>query len=157
MKTLFKLITLSAAAVVAYKVYEKNKKKKEEQEVKEVYLSETPEQTLPVLQGESKLENTLIQSYRVQSKVMMDSYPLDHSIDIVHTVTFETLEKLNEFSNLLKQSNFSFIINDDNLSINLRSTIKTDVQEAFNSIIKVAEMSLENGGIYQGWVFENLK
>jgi len=110
MKTLFKLITLSAAAVVAYKVYEKNKKKKEEQEVKEVYLSETPEQTLPVLQGESKLENTLIQSYRVQSKVMMDSYPSDHSIDIVHTVTFETLEKLNEFSNLLKQSNFSFKI-----------------------------------------------
>ena len=88
---------------------------------------------------------------------MMDSYPSDHSIDIVHTVTFETLEKLNEFSNLLKQSNFSFKINDDNLSINLRSTIKTDVQEAFNSIIKVAEMSLENGGIYQGWVFENLK
>lgn len=157
MKTLFKLITLSAAAVVAYKVYEKNKKKKEEQEIKEVFISETPEQTLPVLQDESKLENTLIQSYRVQSKVMMDSYPSNQMIDIVHSVTFKSIDNLNQFSNLLEPFNFSYEINEDNLSINLRGTIKTDVQEAFNSIIKVAEMSLENNGIYQGWVFENLK
>ena len=45
----------------------------------------------------------------------------------------------------------------DNLSINLKYTIMTDVQEAFNSIIKVAELSLDYQGIYQGWVFENLK
>jgi len=157
MKTLFKLITLSAAAVVAYKIYDNHKKKKDEQEIKAVYLSETPEQVLPVLMGESNLDDALIQSYKVQSKVMMDSYPSNQIIDIVHSVTFGSTEKLSIFSNLLKQANFSFEINDDNLSINLRSTIKTDVQEAFNSIIKVAEMSLENGGIYQGWVFENLK
>lgn len=157
MKTLFKLITLSAAAVVAYKVYEKNKKKKEEQEIKEVFISETPEQVLPILLAKSKLEDALIQSYRVQSKVMMDSYPSNQMIDIVHSIIFKSIDNLNQFSNLLEPFNFSYEINEDNLSINLRSTIKTDVQEAFNSIIKVAEMSLENGGIYQGWVFENLK
>lgn len=157
MKTLFKLITLSAAAVVAYKVYEKNKKKKEEQEIKEVFISETPEQVLPILLAKSKLEDALIQSYRVQSKVMMDSYPSNQMIDIVHSITFKSIDNLNQFSNLLEPFNFSYEINEDNLSINLRSTIKTDVQEAFNSIIKVAEMSLENNGIYQGWVFENLK
>lgn len=157
MKTLFKLITLSAAAVVAYKVYEKNKKKKEEQEIKEVFISETPEQVLPILLAKSKLEDALIQSYRVQSKVMMDSYPSNQMIDIVHSIIFKSIDNLNQFSNLLEPFNFSYEINEDNLSINLRSTIKTDVQEAFNSIIKVAEMSLENNGIYQGWVFENLK
>lgn len=157
MKTLFKLITLSAAAVVAYKVYEKNKKKKEEQEIKEVFISETPEQVLPILLAKSKLEDALIQSYRVQSKVMMDSYPSNQMIDIVHSIIFKSIDNLNQFSNLLEPFNFSYEINEDNLSINLRGTIKTDVQEAFNSIIKVAEMSLENNGIYQGWVFENLK
>ena len=157
MKTLFKLITLSAAAVVAYKVYEKNKKKKEELEIKEVFISETPEQVLPILLAKSKLEDALIQSYRVQSKVMMDSYPSNQMIDIVHSIIFKSIDNLNQFSNLLEPFNFSYEINEDNLSINLRGTIKTDVQEAFNSIIKVAEMSLENNGIYQGWVFENLK
>ena len=45
----------------------------------------------------------------------------------------------------------------DNLSINLKETIHTDVQEAFNHIIKIADMSSENNGLYHGWVFENLK
>ena len=75
MKTLLKLITLSAAAVVAYKVYESNKKRKEEKDASEIVTIDTPSQGLPELLVESKLDDSLIQSYKVQSKVMMDSYP----------------------------------------------------------------------------------
>lgn len=157
MKTLLKLITLSAAAVVAYKVYESNKKRKEENDVKDIVTIETPTQVLPKLLVESKLDDSLIQSYKVQSKVMMDSYPSNQSIDIVHTITFIDTENLKKFAKYLKQSNIHHDINMDNLSINLKITIQTDVQEAFNSIIKFAELGLEYNGIYQGWVFENLK
>ncbi len=157
MKTLLKLITLSAAAVVAYKVYESNKKRKEENDVKDIVTIETPTQVLPKLLVESKLDDSLIQSYKVQSKVMMDSYPSNQSIDIVHTITFIDTENLKKFAEYLKQSNIHHDINMDNLSINLKITIQTDVQEAFNSIIKFAELGLEYNGIYQGWVFENLK
>lgn len=157
MKTLLKLITLSAAAVVAYKVYEQNKKLKEEKELKEIVRMDTPIQELPELLVESKLDDSLIQSYKVQSKVMMDSYPSNHTINIVHTITFIDKEKLNKLAKYLKKSNVDHDINMDNLSINLKDTIQTDVQEAFNSIIKNAELSLDYQGIYQGWVFENLK
>ena len=157
MKTLLKLITLSAAAVVAYKVYESNKKRKEENDVKDIVTIETPTQVLPKLLVESKLDDSLIQSYKVQSKVMMDSYPSNQSIDIVHTITFIDTDNLKKFTKYLKQSNLHHDINMENLSINLKLTIQTDVQEAFNSIIKFAEMSLDYHGIYQGWVFENLK
>ena len=157
MKTLLKLITLSAAAVVAYKVYESNKKRKEENDVKDIVTIETPTQVLPKLLVESKLDDSLIQSYKVQSKVMMDSYLSNQSIDIVHTITFIDTDNLKKFTEYLKQSNIHHDINMDNLSINLKITIQTDVQEAFNSIIKFAEMSLDYHGIYQGWVFENLK
>lgn len=157
MKTLLKLITLSAAAVVAYKVYESSKKRIEEKDLKDIVTIETPTQVLPDLLVESKLDDSLIQSYKVQSKVMMDSYPLNHSIDIVHTITFIDTDNLKKFTKYVKQSNLNHDINMDNLSINLKITIQTDVQEAFNSIIKFAEMSLDYHGIYQGWVFENLK
>jgi len=153
MKTLLKLITLSAAAVIAYKAYENNKKK---QEVKEVVQFDTTVQKLPELVGESKLSDALIQSFKVQSKVMMDSYPNNQSIDIKHTISFIDSDQLNKYSEYLKQQNYIYEINDD-LSINLRCTIKTDAQDAFNEIIKVAESTLEYHGIYQGWVFENLK
>ncbi len=157
MKTLLKLITLSAAAVVAYKVYESSKKRIEEKDVKDFVTIETPTQVLPELLAKSNLDDSLIQSYKVQSKVMMDSYPSNHSIDIVHTITFIDSENLKKFAKYLKQSNIHHEVNMDNLSINLKITIQTDVQEAFNSIIKFAEMSLDYHGIYQGWVFENLK
>lgn len=154
MKTLIKLITLSAAAMLAYKAYENNKKKKE---VKEVVEIEIPMVVLPKLNGESKLDDALIQSFKVQSKVMMDSYPSNGLIDIVHTITFIDIDQLNKYAEYLKQQNCKPVINTDNLSINLRNTIKTDAQEAFNEIIKVAESTLDFHGIYQGWVFENLK
>jgi hypothetical protein len=153
MKTLLKLITLSAAAVIAYKAYEKNKKKNE---VKEVVQFDSVVQKLPELLVESKLEDSLIQSFKVQSKVMMDSYPSNHLIDIKHTISFIDIDQLNKYSDYLKQQNFIYEINND-LSINLRHTINTDAQDAFNEIIKVAESTLEYHGIYQGWVFENLK
>lgn len=153
MKTLLKLITLSAAAVIAYKAYEKNKKKNE---VKEVVQFDTTVQKLPELVTESKLDESLIQSFKVQSKVMMDAYPSDQLIDIKHTVSFIDSDQLNTYSEYLKQQNYIYEINND-LSINLRHTIKTDAQDAFNEIIKVAESTLEYHGIYQGWVFENLK
>ena len=157
MKTLLKLITLSAAAVVAYKVYEQNKKLKEEKELKEIVRMDTPIQELPELLVKSKLDDSLIQSYKVQSKVMMDSYPSNHTINIVHTITFIDKEELNKLTKYLKKSNVDHDINMDNLSINLKDTNQNDVHEAFNSIITLAKLSLDYQGIYQGWVFENLK
>lgn len=154
MKTFIKLITLSAAAMLAYKAYENNKKK---EEVKEVVEIETPIIALPKLDGESKLNDALIQSFKVQSKVMMDSYPSNGLIDIVHTIAFIDINQLNKYAEYLKQQNYYPAINTDDLSINLQNTIKTDAQEAFNEIIKVAESTLDYHGIYQGWGFENLK
>ena len=109
------------------------------------------------LTHESKLDDALIQSFKVQAKVMMGIYPINHQIDIVHTICFIDSNQLNNYSEYLKQLNLSPVTNIDDLSINLRHTIKTDAQEAFNEIIKVAQSTLDYHGIYQGWVFENLK
>ncbi len=154
MKTLLKLITLSAAAVIAYKAYEKNKKNNE---VNEIINIEPQDLTLPELTITSRLDDALVQNFRVQSKVMMDSYPKDHSIDIIHTVCFIDDVQLKKYAKYLNKEKSNHEKNMDDLSINLRSTIKTDAQEAFNDIIKVAESTLDYHGIYQGWVFENLK
>lgn len=154
MKTLIKLITLSAAAVLAYKAYEKNKK---QTEIKENIEIDSPKRELPELNGETKLSDALVQSFKVQSKVMMDSYPSDSLIDIVHTISFIDSEQLDKYADYLSQQNINYERNIDDLSINLRNTIKTDSQEAFNEIIKIAESTLDYHGIYQGWVFENLR
>lgn len=154
MKTLLKLIALSAAAVIAYKAYENSKKNNE---VKETIKIEPQELTLPELTVTSRLDDALVQSFRVQTKVMIDSYPKDHSIDIIHTVCFIDDVQLKKYAKYLSKEKSSHEKNMDDLSINLRSTIKTDAQEAFNDIIKVAESTLDYHGIYQGWVFENLK
>jgi hypothetical protein len=154
MKTLLKLITLSAAAVIAYKAYENSKKNNE---VKENVKVDTIEQVLPKLVGPTRLNDALVQSFKVQSKVMIDSYPRNHSIDINHTISFIDESQLIKYAKYLSKENINHEKNMDDLSINLRSTIKTDAQEAFNDIIKVAESTLDYHGIYQGWVFENHK
>jgi hypothetical protein len=154
MKTLLKLITLSAAAVIAYKAYENNKKKNE---VREIIKIEPQELILPELTVTTRLEDALVQSFKVQTKVMIDSYPRDHSIDISHTISFIDDVQLEKYAKYLSKENTNHEKNMDDLSINLRNTIKTDAQEAFNDIIKVAESTLDYHGIYQGWVFENLK
>ena len=71
MKTLLKLVTLSVAAAVAYKVYEQNKKKQEDAKV--IVPIERKSSDLPELNIETKLDSGLIQSYKVQAKVMMDT------------------------------------------------------------------------------------
>ena len=155
MKTLLKLVTLSVAAVVAYKVYEQNKKKQEDAKV--IVPIERKSCDLPELNIETKLDSGLIQSYKVQAKVMMDSYPSGKLIDLIHTVTFAEQEQLNRFIKTIQELSIDHEVNMDNLSINLKETIHTDVQEAFNHIIKIADMCSENNGLYHGWVFENLK
>ena len=155
MKTLLKLVTLSVAAAVAYKVYEQNKKKQEDAKV--IVPIERKSSDLPELNIETKLDSGLIQSYKVQAKVMMDSYPSGKLIDLIHTVTFAEQEQLNRFVKTIQELSIDHEVNMDNLSINLKETIHTDVQEAFNHIIKIADMSSENSGLYHGWVFENLK
>jgi hypothetical protein len=154
MKTLLKLITLSVAAVIAYKAYENNKKNNE---VKEISRTEPIEPVLPELNSSTRLNDALIQSFKVQSKVMIDSYPKNNSIDIIHTISFIEENQLKKYEKYLNKENIKHENNMDDLSINLRSTIKTDAQEAFNDIIKVAESTLDYHGIYHGWVFENLK
>lgn len=154
MKTLLKLITLSAAAVIAYKAYENNKRNNE---VKEIIKIKPQELSLPELNVTSRLDDTLVQSFKVQSKVIMDSYPKNHLIDIIHTICFIDDVQLKKYDKYLSKENNNHENNMDDLSINLRNTINTDAQEAFNDIIKVAESTLDYHGIYQGWVFENLK
>lgn len=153
MKTLLKLMTLTAAAVVAYKAYEKKKSKKEDEKIINI---DKIEHELPELVETSNLDEALVQSFKVQSKVMMDSYPTNHLIDIIHTITFKNIEQFNKFIEIIKELDIVHVQNLDNLSINLKQTIHTEAQEAFNSIIKIAELSLDKGN-YQGWVFENLK
>ena len=148
MKTLLKLVTLSVAAAVAYKVYEQNKKKQEDAKV--IVPIERKSSDLPELNIETKLDSGLIQSYKVQAKVMMDSYPSGKLIDLIHTVTFAEQEQLNRFIKTIQELSIDHEVNMDNLSINLKETIHTDVQEAFNHIIKIADMSSENNGLYHG-------
>ena len=100
MKTLLKLMTLTAAAVVAYKAYEKNKSKKEDEKIINI---DKIEHELPELVETSNLDEALIQSFKVQSKVMMDSYPNNHLIDIIHTITFNNIEQFNKFIEIIKE------------------------------------------------------
>lgn len=129
--------------------------------IEEVVLEEeqpiTPEPVViepvkPEVHETSTLTNTLLESYRIQCKVMMDGYPSNKKIDLIHHIEFKDPKNRNKFVDSLQIEYHEIEDSPEGLSATIRQTIPTDARVAYSEIVKLAEASEAFHGLYQGWV-----
>lgn len=158
MKKRIALAAVIAASALAYAAVKSAKTRKMSAQKPEGAEPIKPvAESLPKLPEASTLSPSLLESYRVQCKVMMDGYPSDKSIDIVHHVEFKDPLKLKAFAEASRNSGQTVSEDTDRLAVTLRKTITTDAQTAYREIVKVAESALAQDGLYQGWILENCR
>ncbi len=156
MKKRLALLTVVAAGAVAYSAL-KNKKKVIKTEEKERVVEENTTVQLPKLPEKSAISDTLLESYRVQCQVMMDGYPEEMKIDIVHHIDLSDSSKTLDLADKLRA--LAYEVNDqpESLSLKVIECIDTNAQQAFDAIVKIAEIADKENAIYQGWILENCR
>lgn len=153
-----RLALLAVVAVGALTVAAlKNQKKKSAEPVKNTEPILEPQLSLPELPKESLLSKVLLESYRVQCQVMMDGYPEDMTLDIHHHIECEDLNQKETLLNALVEFGYTKQDTDQELNIFILKSIPTSSQEAFDSVLEVAELAHQKGAKYQGWIFENCR
>lgn len=157
MKKRLALLTVVAAGAVAYSAL-KNKKKvfKVEENEKETVIETTSVQ-LPKLPKKTKLSDTLVESYRVQCQVMMDGYPEEMKIDLVHHIELTDSAKTLDLADKLRAAGYDVEDQLESLSLKVIECINTSAQEAFDAVIKLAEIAHTEKADYQGWILENCR
>lgn len=156
MKKRLALLTVIAASAVAYTAL-RNKKKVDVKEEVEEKLVEVKPIELPQLPKDSALSSTLLESYRVQCQVMMDGYPEDMKIDLIHHIDVKDSQKVMELAQLLRANGYEVEDQIENLSLQVTETIETSAQSAFNQVVKCAEIVQKEKAMYGGWVLDNCR
>lgn len=110
------------------------------------------EASKPEIHETNTLTNTLLESYRIQCKVMMDGYPSNKKIDLIHHIEFKDSKNRNKFVDSLQIEYHEIEDSPEGLSATIRQTIPTDARVAYSEIVKLAEASEVYHGLYQGWV-----
>ena len=155
MKKRLALLTVLAAGAVAYSTL-KNRKKLEKIEEKD---SETAVENrsvhVPILPKKSILSNTLLESYRVQCQVMMDGYPEEMQIDLIHHIDCSDSSNTLALADKLRTAGYDVTDQLESLSLRIVECIDTDAQKAFDAIVKIAEIAQEENVLYQSWKLEN--
>lgn len=153
-----RLALLAVLAVGALTVAAlKNQKKKIAESVKNDDPILEPQLILPELPKESLLSKVLLESYRVQCQVMMDGYPEDMTLDIHHRIECEDLNQRDILLSSFENLGYTKQESNQDLNILILKSITTSSQEAFDSVLEVAEFTHLKGAKYQGWIFENCR
>ena len=91
-----------------------------------------------------------LENYRIQSKVMLESYSTDDEIQIDHFVEFETNEDLIGFIRVVK--GLGYRLNEvDERSVTISHTCKANEEELLIGITEVVEAAFTKHGNYSGW------
>ncbi len=155
MKKRLALLTVLAAGAVAYNALKKQKKPIKAETKETEKLLETPKVELPKLPDSSQLSDTVLESYRVQCQVMMDGYPDEMKIDLIHHIDVSDSAKAIDLADKLKAMGYEVDDQIESLSIKVIECIDTDAQIAFDAVVKLAEIALNEDVMYQGWILEN--
>jgi len=95
-----------------------------------------------------------LENYRIQSKVMLESYSTEDEIQIDHFVEFETNEDLIGFIRVIK--GLGYRLNEvDERSVTISHTCKANEEELLVGITEVVEATYAKHGNYSGWQINN--
>lgn len=157
MKKRLAILTVVAAGAVAYTALKnRNKVVKPESKANDEVIEVKPIE-LPSLPKKSTLSSALLESYRVQCQVMMDGYPEDMKIDLIHSIEVSDSSKALELADKLRAAGYDVSEQLESLSINVTETIDTSAQNAFDKVVKCAEIAHKEKAIYQGWILDNCR
>ncbi len=157
MKKRLALLTVIAAGAVAYTALKNKKKIIIEEDVDAQEELEVKPIELPSLPKKSKLSSALLESYRVQCQVMMDGYPEEMKIDLIHHIDVSDSSMALECADKLKAAGYQVEENIEHLSLHVVETIDTSAQMAFDHVVKMAELAQKEKAMYQGWILDNCR
>lgn len=110
---------------------------------------------LPKLPEDSLLSGSLLESYRVQCQVMMDGYPENMHIEILHHCEFKDSNEVMSCAEILRKDGYNVEEHLDELALVASLTIQTEAQKAFDDVVKIATFTQNHDGLYQGWILDN--
>lgn len=141
---------LGAAAATAYVV--KKIKQSKTDSVAPIEPSVTPHD-YPEDNQTNSLPQSLLNSFKVQCKVMLDVYQKDAKIKIVHFIDLSNGQAVASFMDQLKALPYSMSTKPSSM-LELRLEITADTQKAYDEIVKIAQLCADNHALYKGWIFE---
>ena len=148
MKTLLKIVALGAAAYGVAQLVKKNK-----QTIKHAKLN--IDRNLPPLAKvaeDVKLDPAVVESYRVQTKVLLDAFPYASSLDCLHTISF--VDEIN--CEIFKQKltpEYALVEQTDDRHCVIKEQISADPQSAFDAVLKMAQLASKIHANYHDFHF----
>jgi hypothetical protein len=109
-----------------------------------IYPNDNQSNTLP---------QSLLNSFKVQCKVMLDVYQKDAKIKIVHFVELSDGKDMASLMNKLKKLPHTVTTKSSSM-LELRLDIIADAQIAYDEIVKIAQLCTDYQALYKGWIFE---
>ena len=148
MKTLLKLVALGAAAYGVTQLVKKNKQKN----VPAKLDLDKHEPELAKVAEEVTIDPTIVQNYRVQTKVLLEAFPENSMLDCVHTISFVDEVNCEIFKTELS-SEYTLLEQSDAFHCVFKEQVNSDAQSAFDAVLKVAQLAANAHGIYQDYHF----
>jgi hypothetical protein len=151
MKTGLKIAALLGAAAATAYVVKKIKQSKSENippvqasDLSPIYPNDNQSNTLP---------QSLLSSFKVQCKVMLDVYQKDAKIKIVHFIELSDGKAMASLMSTLKKLPYTVTTKSSSM-LELRLDIIADAQLAYDEIVKIAQLCTDYQALYKGWIFE---
>ena len=148
MKTLLKLVALGAAAYGVTQLVKKNKQKN----VPAKLNVDKHDPELAKVAEEVTIDPTIVQNYRVQTKVLLEAFPENSMLDCVHTISFVAEVNCEIFKTKLS-SEYTLLEQSDAFHCVFKEQVNSDAQRAFDAVLKVAQLAANAHGIYQDYHF----
>ena len=148
MKTLLKLVALGAAAYGVTQLVKKNKQKN----VPAKLNVDKHDPELAKVAEDVTIDPTIVQNYRVQTKVLLEAFPENSMLDCVHTISFVDEVNCEIFKTKLS-SEYTLCDQSDAVHCVFKEQVNSDAQSAFDAVLKVAQLAANAHGIYQDYHF----
>ena len=148
MKTLLKLFALGAAAYGVSQLIKKNKQKS----VPAKLNVDKNDPELAKVTEDVTIDPSIVQNYRVQTKVLLEVFPKNSVIDCIHTISFVDEVNCEIFKTKLGKE-YTLLEQSDSVHCVFTEQIKADAQSAFDAVLKVAQLAADAHGIYQDYHF----
>lgn len=154
---LLTVVAASAVAVASFKKYQEKQKAQAKPLNLEPIQGKDLSDRLPKHPETSHLSSTLLESYRVQCHVMMDAYPEDKQIDVLHHLETQDASSYETLRLDLIHRGFNFDEKPNHHALIVKQTIQTKAQEAYDAVCEIAGIAQSLNAQYQGWIFENCR
>ncbi len=148
MKTLLKLVTLGATAYGVTQLVKKNKLKNAPAKLN---VDKTDFELAKVAEDVT-IDPAIVQNYRVQTKVLLEAFPENSLLECIHTISFVDEVNCEIFKTKLS-SEHTLLEQSDAVHCVFKEHVKADAQDAFDAVLKAAQVAANAHGIYQDYHF----